>query len=115
MSLTDKAVVTGQYANADRLQARISIHERYSRNKQPFGDWIVSHYALQVGERVLELGCGTGSMWQGMTLPEGCHVTMTDFSAGMLETAKANTYHLAADYAVADGRQSRTRTHPSMW
>ena len=104
MSLTDKAVVTGQYANADRLQARISIHERYSRNKQPFGDWIVSHYALQAGERVLELGCGTGSMWQGMTLPEGCHVTLTDFSAGMLETAKANTPHLAADYAVADAQ-----------
>ena len=104
MSLTDKAVVTGQYANADRLQARISIHERYSRNKQPFGDWIVSHYALQPGERVLELGCGTGSMWQGMTLPEGCHVTLTDFSAGMLETAKANTPHLAADYAVADAQ-----------
>lgn len=104
MSLTDKTVVTGQYANADRLQARISIHERYSRNKQPFGDWIVSHYALQPGERVLELGCGTGSMWQGMTLPEGCHVTLTDFSAGMLETAKANTPHLAADYAVADAQ-----------
>jgi len=104
MSLTDKTVVTGQYANADRLATRISIHERYSRNQQPFGEWIVSHYDLRPGERVLELGCGTGSMWKGVSLPEGCCVILTDFSAGMLDTARENTGHLAADYDVVDAQ-----------
>lgn len=101
MSLTN---VAGQYANADRLSMRIGIHEKYSRSQQPFGEWIVSHYALQPGERVLELGCGTGSMWQGMALPEGCHVTLTDFSPGMLDAARENTQHLRADYAVVDAQ-----------
>lgn len=104
MSLSERNVVDGQYANAERLSTRISIHEKYSRNKQPFGEWIVSHYDLQPGERVLELGCGTGSMWQGVTLPAGCRVTLTDYSAGMLETAKANTAHMNADYAVVDAQ-----------
>lgn len=104
MSLSDKNVVAGQYATADRLSTRISIHEKYSRNQQPFGAWIVSHYDLQAGERVLELGCGTGSMWQGVTLPTGCRVTLTDFSAGMLDTARVSTAHLAADYAVVDAQ-----------
>ncbi|MBE5809620.1 MAG: methyltransferase domain-containing protein [Clostridiales bacterium] len=102
MSIEDKAVVSNQYATSSRLETRISIHEKYSRNKLPFGEWVVSHYDLQPGEQVLELGCGTGSMWQGMTLPDGCHVTLTDLSAGMLETARQNTAHLCADYAVCD-------------
>lgn len=102
MSIADKLVVRNQYVTSTRLEQRISIHEKYSRNKQPFGDWIVSHYDLQPNERVLELGCGTGSMWQSMTLPADCHVTLTDLSAGMLETAQQNTAHLCADYAVCD-------------
>ncbi len=102
MSISDKKVVQNQYATSARLETRISIHEKYSRNKQPFGAWIVSHYDLRPGEKVLELGCGTGSMWQGVILPEGCHVTLTDLSAVMLETAQQNTSHLHADFAVCD-------------
>lgn len=105
MSISDKAVVTGQYATAARLNTRIGIHEKYSRNKQPFGEWIVRHYDLRPGERVLELGCGTGSMWRGVTLPKGCRVTLTDFSAGMLDAARQNTAYLNADYAVADAQE----------
>lgn len=105
MSIADKQVVNQQYANSSKLETRISIHEKYSRNKQAFGEWIVSHYHLQPGERVLELGCGTGSMWQGVKLPEGCQVLLTDLSAGMLDTARANTAHLSASYAVCDAME----------
>lgn len=105
MSIADKQVVSNQYATSVRLETRISIHEKYSRNRQPFGEWIVSHYHLQPGERVLELGCGTGSMWRTVILPGNCHVTLTDLSAGMLETAKTNTGHLSADYAVCDAME----------
>lgn len=102
MSIADKKVVANQYVTSTRLETRISIHEKYSLNKQPFGEWIVSHYHLQPGEQVLELGCGTGSMWQGVKLPPDCRVTLTDLSEGMLETAKANTAHLGASYAICD-------------
>ena len=102
MSIANRSVVQNQYASSARLETRISIHEKYSRNKQPFGEWIVSHYCLQPGEKVLELGCGTGSMWQGVVLPPDCHVTLTDLSEGMLQTAIANTALLSADYAVCD-------------
>lgn len=104
MALSDKAAMNTQYATSARLETRIGIHEKYSRNQQPFATWIVSHYRLQPGQRVLELGCGTGSMWRGVSLPEDCHVTLTDFSEGMLKTARANTVHLAADYAVVDAQ-----------
>ena len=42
--------------------------------------------------RVLELGCGTGSMWIGRSELIGLcsKLVLSDFSEGMLETAKQN-------------------------
>lgn len=79
-----------QYQTASNLNTRITIHEKYSTNKQPFGDWIVSHYEIMPGDKLLELGCGTGSMWkQNLHLLDcGAKLTLTDFSEGMLETAR---------------------------
>lgn len=81
-----------QYQTAQNLNTRISIHDKYSTNKQPFGNWIVSHYEIAPGSKILELGCGTGSMWKDNLhlLSGGAELTMTDFSEGMLETAKQN-------------------------
>ena len=105
MKISDQGNVNAQYATATNLNRRIGIHEKYSRNKQGFGPWIISQYALAPGLSVLELGCGTGSMWRGVTLPEGCRLTLTDFSEGMLETARANTAHLpGTDYRRVDAQ-----------
>lgn len=84
--------IKSQYKTAEHLNTRISIHDKYSTNKQPFGDWIVSHYEITPGMKVLELGCGTGSMWVNNLhlLAGSTHLTLTDFSEGMLKTAKAN-------------------------
>ncbi len=94
-----------QYKTAKNLNTRISIHGKYSTNPQPFGDWITSHYEIKPGFRILELGCGTGEMWKGKSslLDGGSRLTLTDFSAGMLETAKKNTLELPrVDYQVVD-------------
>lgn len=94
-----------QYLTAKNLSTRISIHEKYSTNPQPFGQWIQSHYEIRPGDRILELGCGTGEMWSGKSslLKEGCRLTLTDFSPGMLETAKKNTADLpGVIYEVVD-------------
>ena len=94
MDIANKGQVNAQYATADNLNRRIGIHEKYSRNKQGFGPWIVSQYHLEPGMAVLELGCGTAGMWRSATLPEGCRLVLTDFSEGMLEEARRNTAHL---------------------
>ena len=81
-----------QYKTAENLNTRISIHDKYSLNPQSFGEWIVSNYDIPSGAQVLELGCGTGSMWMRNTHllgPDG-RLFLTDFSQGMLEAAKDN-------------------------
>ena len=53
--ITASATVRNQYSTADKLNTRISIHSKYSTNKQGFGNWIASHYRIQEGMSVLEL------------------------------------------------------------
>ena len=88
--LTEKSVMEQQYGTADRLNTRISIHAKYSVNRQGFGSWITEHYRFPEQASVLELGCGTGDMWKGRTaLIRRCsRLVLSDLSAGMLEQAK---------------------------
>ena len=94
-----------QYKTSQNLTTRISIHEKYSTNQQPFGQWIMSHYEIASGFRILELGCGTGQMWKGSLdlLPPETMLILSDFSSGMLDAAKNNLgAHPQLDYQIID-------------
>ena len=90
-NINNRSVVKQQYANANNLNTRISIHDKYSTNKMGFGNWIVSNYRIDKGMKVLELGCGTGDMWKNReNLINLCsELTLSDFSEGMLATTKS--------------------------
>jgi len=83
--------VKEQYASDKNLNTRINLHEKYSVNKQGFGHWIFEQYAFMPGMRILEIGCGNGSVWPERmeNLPERCELILSDFSEGMLDAAKA--------------------------
>lgn len=85
-------IIKNQYASGEKLDIRIALHQKYSLNQEPFGDWIMAHYRLKPGQRVLELGCGTGHMWRepDRWLPEAASLTLTDFSEGMLAETRRN-------------------------
>lgn len=82
--------VKKQYDNSNRLNTRISIHQKYSTNKLGFGNWIYNNYDLSSNICVLELGCGTGEMWKGKidNLPSNSKLYLTDYSEGMVNKAK---------------------------
>ena len=90
--LTNSGILANQYGTSDKLNTRISIHSKYSTNKQGFGNWITGHYRFPEGASVLELGCGTGDMWKGRSsLIRRCsRLVLSDFSGGMLDKAKEN-------------------------
>ena len=98
-------VVKKQYQSSANLSTRISIHDKYSTNKMGFGNWIFSNYEIRPGSKVLELGCGTGSMWSGKDdFVEKCgRLVLSDFSEGMLDTARSNlSQYGKIDYQVID-------------
>lgn len=103
--INDANVVKRQYATANNLNTRISIHQKYSVNQMGFGNWIVSNYQFKEGMKVLELGCGTGDMWNGKDekIALCSRIILTDFSEGMLETAKKNLVaYEKFEYQVVD-------------
>ena len=89
-TINNSGIVKEQYKDSSNLNTRISIHSKYSVNKQGFGNWIISNYNLKNGARVLELGCGTGDMWKNHLniIDNVSQLILTDFSDGMIKTTK---------------------------
>ena len=103
--INNSFTVKKQYANADNLSTRISIHDKYSTNKMGFGNWIFSNYRIEPGMKILELGCGTGDMWRGRDdLISKCDkIVLSDFSEGMVATTRENVgEHENVEYKVVD-------------
>lgn len=91
-NIQNDVTVKEQYKTADNLNTRISIHQKYSTNKQGFNEWIFMNYRLENGMKVLELGCGTGDTWKSHLnmLPEQMDIILTDLSSGMLKETQLN-------------------------
>jgi ubiquinone/menaquinone biosynthesis C-methylase UbiE len=85
-------LLTDQYKDAAKLDARVQLHLLYSTNKYGWHQWCFDQYTLPAQATVLELGCGPAYLWKTNLdrLPVGWRVTLSDFSAGMLEQAKRN-------------------------
>ena len=89
-SINDEKTVKEQYSSSGCLSKRISIHDKYSTNKTGFGNWIFSNYDIHEGMKVLELGCGTGSMWKGHedVIRSCTELVISDYSEAMLVKAR---------------------------
>ena len=79
-----------QYQNASNLNARIALHVRFGLNPYGWHRWVFDQFALPEQCRVLELGCGSGTLWlkNRERIPAGWDITLSDFSAGMVDEAR---------------------------
>lgn len=81
---------TDQYRDSSNLDARVVIHQRFSTNSYGWFDWVFDHLtSVPANARVLELGCGSGVLWQTCAerVPAGWTITLSDLSGGMLDSA----------------------------
>lgn len=92
--------VVDQYKTAVNINARIQLHQRFSHNPVPWFSWIAARIPLERAERILEVGCGNGQLWQQVPaeILKKKEVHVTDVSSGMVEDA--------AELLRASGRNS---------
>ncbi len=90
--MTDQQyLLNEEYRDASNLHARLHFFERFSTNTLDQYRWIFDHFRQEGSrQRVLELGCGPGSLWQKNLdrIPADWTITLSDFSPGMLQDAQ---------------------------
>lgn len=78
-----------QYKNAKNLNDRISLHEKYSTNSQGWFNWLFEKIDFSRVNRLLELGCGNGKLWQENQIDlRNREIFLSDISEGMVEEVR---------------------------
>lgn len=92
---------TDQYKDASNLDARATIHQRFSTNPYGWFIWVFDKLIqLPDKAKILELGCGHGLLWKecAQRIPVGWDITLSDLSAGMLDSAWRNLVVTGRNY-----------------
>lgn len=85
----DETNIIEQYKNAKNLNDRISLHEKYSTNKQGWFNWLFNQIDFSRVNRLLELGCGNGKLWQENRIDlRNREIFLSDISEGMVEEVR---------------------------
>ncbi len=109
-SIIDQSyLLNQQYKDASNLDARVKLHRLFSTNPYGWQRWCFDQFTLPADARVLEIGCGPAHLWTANLdrLPADWRVTLTDFSAGMLDQARQNLGQQRAvfRFETADAQQ----------
>lgn len=99
----DREAIKEQYRSSANLAARIALHRECSTNPYGLQRWIFDRLAPAPGQRVLEIACGTGSLWSENRdrIPSGLRLILSDISLGMVETTRLAVPGVAAYISAA--------------
>jgi SAM-dependent methyltransferase len=78
-----------QYRNSEQLAKRANLHVRYRTAPTSGFDMLAGLVPWPVGGRVLDVGCGSGLLWEHVAAlaPSGIELTLVDLSSGMVDEA----------------------------
>jgi ubiquinone/menaquinone biosynthesis C-methylase UbiE len=81
-----------QYKTTQNLDARVTLHRRFSTNPYPWQKWVFDQLKFPLEAEILEVGCGPAYLWveNKSRTPSGWNLTLTDISHGMATAAGAN-------------------------
>ncbi|HEX4215385.1 MAG TPA: methyltransferase domain-containing protein [Candidatus Dormibacteraeota bacterium] len=115
---TDPDHVRRQYGRLDPLAVRIETHLRYGRRRDSLAGWVLERFGARSGERVADVCCGPGFLYQPALRALGVEVVGLDLSPAMLARAAESSLVLRADaqaLPLADGIFDRTMCNHALY
>jgi SAM-dependent methyltransferase len=104
---TDPEVLRYQYGTTERLRARLEAHQRYSERDDDFVDSMLHHLAPAAGDRILDVGCGTGVYHQRL-VERGVRIVLgVDASPSMVEATQRQAETHALPVVAIQGDAQR--------
>jgi 2-polyprenyl-3-methyl-5-hydroxy-6-metoxy-1,4-benzoquinol methylase len=99
---SDREVLATAYGSGEKLQTRIDIYD-YQRPPLDFHAYVLGHLELHGGERILDVGCGTGVALRHLAArASGLVLVGVDRSPGMLVESRARETTGRVSFAVGD-------------
>ena len=97
-----------QYKDPSNLDARVGLHQRFSRNRRGLHRWIFDFLLERIDGKILELGSGPGHLWRRNLdrIPASVPVFLSDLSQGMITVARSelSAVPIHFHYAVIDAQ-----------
>lgn len=85
----DDSNIVEHYKNAKNLNVRISLHDKYSQNKQGWFPWLFEQIDFSKINRLLEVGCGNGKLWKNNKYDlRNREIFLSDSSQGMIDEVR---------------------------
>lgn len=86
---SDDSNIVEHYKNAKNLNIRISLHDKYSQNKQGWFPWLFEQIDFSHINKLLEVGCGNGKLWKNNNIDlRNREIFLSDSSQGMVEEVR---------------------------
>lgn len=81
--------IVEQYKNSNNLNVRISLHDRFSKNKIGWFPWLYDQIDFSGVTRLLEIGCGNGKLWENQKVDlRNREIFLSDVSEGMVQEVR---------------------------
>lgn len=85
----DDSKIAEQYMNSNNLKVRIHLHNQFSTNPQGWFPWLYEQINFNGVNRLLEIGCGNGQLWENNTLNlRNREFFLSDSSEGMVNEVR---------------------------
>lgn len=86
---SDDSNIIEHYKNAKNLNVRISLHDKYSQNKQGWFPWLFEQIDFSNINKLLEVGCGNGKLWKNNKINlRNREIFLSDSSQGMVDEVR---------------------------
>lgn len=79
-----------QFETSDGLKTRVLFHHTHTHFKDNFHQWMFQHYQFHPNDKVLEIGCGDGTLWDcnRHKIPSDIQIVLSDISQDMLQESQ---------------------------